>query len=173
MRTTTLATLLILAVGAAGCDSPVDPAPDGPAAVVVPAGVVASATGSAHRIRGGELWVIAFNAVKRADGTVTGNARVDRKDAGVSFDIAVTCMSVVDNAAWIAGIIENQSGDLAVNGTVSYFYVFDNGEGANAAADVASAVRLNDAAGQDLVFCEDRPLLLPASVIDHGNVQVH
>lgn len=135
-------------------------------------GVVASATGSAHRIRGDELWVLAFTAVKHADGTTTGNARIDRKDLGISWNLDVTCMAVQGNTAWIAGIIRNAKGPVIREGTVSYFYVIDNGEGADAPPDVASAVRINDVAGQDEEFCQLRPLALPPSPIAHGNVQV-
>jgi hypothetical protein len=163
------------------------PAGDGPTSASASAGlatleaaadnpVVALATGAAHRIRplpDGELWVLTFNAEKRADGTVTGYAHVDRKDLDVAWDIDVTCMSVVGNTAWIAGIIRNARGSLPRDGTVSYFYVVDNGEGSAAPPDEASAIRLNDREGQDTVFCELRPLLLLRTVIAHGNVQVH
>jgi hypothetical protein len=138
-------------------------------------GVVALATGAAHRIRplpDGELWVLTFNAEKRADGTVTGYAHVDRKDLDVAWDVEVTCMSVVGNTAWIAGIIRNARGGLPRDGTVSYFYVVDNGEGSGD-PDEASAIRLNDREGQDAEFCELRPLALARTVIAHGNVQVH
>jgi hypothetical protein len=135
-------------------------------------GVVASATGAAHRIRADELWVLAFTAVKRADGTVTGEARIDRKDLDISWNLDVTCMAVVGNTAWIAGIIRNARGPVIREGTVSYFYVVDNGEGGDDPPDVASAVRINDLAGQDEEFCELRPLALPATPIAHGNVQV-
>lgn len=138
-------------------------------------GVVASASGSAHRIRplpDGELWVLTFSAQKSADGTVTGYAHIDRKDLGAAWDVEVTCLSVVGNTAWIGGIIRNARGGLPRDGTVSYFYVIDNGEGDNNAVDRASAVRLNDLAGEDQTFCNLRPLLLPASDIAHGNIQV-
>jgi hypothetical protein len=139
-------------------------------------GVVALATGAAHRIRplpDGELWVLTFNAKKHADGTVTGNAHVDRKDLDLAWDIDVTCMSVDGNIAWIAGIIRNARGGIPRDGTVSYFYVFDNGEGSADPPDEASAIRLNDREGEDARFCEQRPLLLGRTVIAHGNVQVH
>ena len=138
-------------------------------------GVVESASGSAHRIRplpDGELFVLTFNAEKRADGTVTGYAHVDRKDLDLSFDVDVTCLSVVGNTAWIGGIIRNPRNDLVVDGSVSYFYVIDNGEGEADPVDRASAIRLNDRAGEDIRFCTDRPLLLPRADIAHGNVQV-
>jgi hypothetical protein len=137
--------------------------------------VVESAAGSAHRIRplpDGELWVLTFSAQKQADGTVTGNAHVDRKDLDAAWDIEVTCLSVVGNTAWIGGIARNARGTVVRDGTVSYFYVIDRGEGESDPADLASAVRINDRAGEDLAFCALRPLLLPATEIAHGNVQV-
>ena len=138
-------------------------------------GVVASASGSAHRIRplpDGELWVLTFNATKFADGSVNGEAHVDRHDLGVSWSVDVTCLSVVGNTAWIGGIIRNSKGGLPRDGTVSYFYVIDNGEGEDAPPDRASAVRLNDQAGEDIAFCTTRPLGLVASDIAHGDVHV-
>lgn len=138
-------------------------------------GIVASANGSAHRIRplpDGELWVLTFSATKFADGSVNGVAHIDRHDLGVSWSVDVTCLSVVGNTAWIGGIIRNSKGGLPRDGTVSYFYVIDNGDGASDPVDRASAVRLNDQAGEDIAFCTDRPLGLVATDIAHGNVQV-
>jgi hypothetical protein len=169
---------IILACAPAG-DGPTSPsASSGQARFQVGGdnGVVELVTGAAHRIRplpDGELWVLTFNAEKRADGTVTGYAHVDRKDLDAAWDIEVTCVSVVGNIAWIGGIIRNARGALPRDGTVSYFYVVDNGEGSAAPPDEASAIRLNDLEGQDRVFCELRPLLLARTVIAHGNVQVH
>jgi hypothetical protein len=136
---------------------------------------VASASGAVHRIRplpDGQLWVLSFNAQKSENGTVTGYAHIDRQDLGWSWDVEVTCLSVVGNIAWIGGIIRNASGGVAQDGTVSYFYVIDNGEGENDPVDRASGVRLNDLDGEDIRFCTDRPLVLPATDIAHGNVQV-
>jgi len=174
MHRFTTRTGIALCCIALACDSP---QPTGPtdaqfAATVTPASVIASATGAAHRIRGDELWVLSFEAQKRADGTVTGQYRVDRKDIPVSFNVDVTCMSVSGNIAWIAGIIRNQAGDLAIDGTVSYFFVIDNGEGPNGGGDIVSGLRLNDQAGEDSRFCDEQPLLLPTAPIELGNVQV-
>lgn len=168
-------TIAVLAALALACDSPIAE-PESPIETIAlnagGAGVIASATGAAHRIRGGELWVLSFNAKKRANGHVTGQYRVDRKDVELSFNVDVTCMSVSGNTAWIAGIIRNQRGDIAIDGTVSYFYVIDNGEGPNGGGDIVSGLRLNDAAGEDIEFCEDQPLLLPSAPVELGNVQV-
>ena len=168
---------LVLLVAVACSESAVAPGAlkslGGPAASI--GGVVESASGSAHRIRplpDGELWVLTFNAEKRADGTVTGNAHVDRKDVDAAWDIEVTCLSVVGNTAWIGGIARNSRGGVVRDGTVGYFYVIDRGEGESDPVDRASAVRINDRAGEDIAFCNLRPLLLAATDIAHGNVQV-
>jgi len=180
-RSLALVTAAFMGIACAG--APTDPPAAGgdspaPALNASDNGVVASATGSAHRIRvnvegDDELWVLAFSAVKRADGTTTGNARIDRKDLGISWNLEVTCLTVVGNTAWIGGIIRNARGPIIQEGTVSYFYVIDNGEGADAPPDIASAIRINDLAGRDQEFCNIRPLALPPSPIAHGNIQVH
>lgn len=171
---------IVAALFVAGCGSE-GRMPGTPTAPAVSAaarsleGIVEGAAGSAHRIRplpDGELWVLTFNAEKRSDGTVTGYAHIDRKDLDAAWDVDVTCLSVVGNTAWIGGIIRNARGPLPQDGAISYFYVIDNGEGTDAAPDRASAVRLNDLAGEDIRFCTDRPLRLAASDIAHGNVQV-
>jgi hypothetical protein len=172
-----LCSIIGVAIVAVGCavDSPI--APTAPAGIGSAAaeGVTESATGSAHKIRplpDGELFVLTFTAEKRADGTSTGYAHVDRKDLDAAFDVDVTCVSVVGNTAWVGGIIRNARGNVARDGTISYFYVIDNGEGEGAPADVTSAIRVNDREGEDIRFCTERPLLLPATEIAHGNVQV-
>ncbi|MFN2566359.1 MAG: hypothetical protein ABR499_15290 [Gemmatimonadaceae bacterium] len=178
MRTARHFSVVTAALATLGCEAATRPtlsSDDASASVAFNSsgnGVVASATGSAHRIRADELWVLAFNAVKRADGTTTGEARIDRKDLGISWNLDVTCLSVQGNTAWIAGIIRNARGPVIREGTVSYFYVVDNGEGDGDPPDVASAVRINDVAGQDQEFCNLRPLALPATPVERGNVQV-
>lgn len=170
--------IVALAV-AVGCSSgsrvPGAPSPVPAGSSSQSAGVVASAAGAAHRIRplpDGELFVLSFTAQKLANGSVNGYAHVDLKTANVAFDIDVTCMAVEGNVAWVGGIIRNQRGGVARNGAVSYFYVIDNGEGGDGVLDRASGIRVNDVDGEDQVFCTERPLLLPATDIELGNVQV-
>jgi len=140
--------------------------------------VVASATGSAHRVRNGRALVYTFTARQMADGTAEGTYHVDFQDLvpgdgelRARFDVDVTCMSTSGNRAWIGGIISKVNGAIVREGTVSYFYVTDHGEGAGA-VDEISAVRVNDVAGEDRVFCEEQPTLLPSVPIEKGNAQV-
>jgi hypothetical protein len=168
--------LLAVLATVTACDRPVSPtrlsaASQAPASLQE-SGVVQSATGGAHRLSGGEMFVLSFNANKRADGSVTGRYHVDVMSLGATFDVDVTCLSVDGNKAWIGGIIENSDSPIVRDGTVSYFYVIDNGEGADALTDIISGLRINDLAGRDLVFCAERPLQLSSRPIDFGNIQV-
>src|SRR5688572_10428926 len=165
---------LALALVVAGCGEQPEPAGVGAtnrSSSVGVDGVVASATGGIQRIRADELWVLAFNAVKRADGTTTGNYHVDRQDLGVKFDVDITCMAVRADTAWIAGIIRKVDGPLVREGTISYFWMVDKGEG-DGAVDLASAIRINDLPGRDEEFCTANPKVLVLTPVDFGNLQV-
>lgn len=175
-----LARLLPFAAAAAlvACDTPTQPSEldstmdlDG-SLVAGEAAVVASAVGSAHREAGGKPVLLNFSAVKRDDGTVHGSYYFQSVFNHVQITVDVTCMTVTDgNKAWVAGIISTSNIPILV-GTVSYFYTFDNGEGADADADVVSLVRALDTPGEDQRFCEEQPTLLPNSEVLHGNVNV-
>ena len=138
-------------------------------------GIVQSATGGAQRFTAGKFFILSFQANKHADGTVSGRYHVDAKAANVKFDVVVTCLSVVDNRAWVGGIIENSDSPIVVNGSSSYFYVIDNGAGANGGVnppDIVSGLLLNDEPGAELQFCNDQELVLPSRPIDDGNIRV-
>jgi hypothetical protein len=75
----------------------------------------------------------------------------------------------------VGGIIQNSSNPIVRDGTSSYFYVVDNGAGANGGVnppDVVSALRLNDVVGAEQEFCTGMPLTLPSRAIDDGNIRV-
>lgn len=163
----------------AACDSPAAPAGDAPAAaasaVATPAGVVASATGSGHYTSGGELRTLAFSATRRADGSASGQYEVVIHAADAYFHVGVTCLSVRNDTAWIAGTITGTNHPVIRTGTVSYFWAVDGGEGPDA-VDVVSTARINDRPGEDQRFCSLMPdeafSGLPGHVVEHGNVQV-
>ena len=163
---------------AAACETPVEPRTAVIEASLVAAhqqGVVASATGSGHYTSGGALRTLSFNAVKRADGTTSGNYHVTIHAIQRFFDVNVTCLSVRNDTAWIAGIIEKTNHPVIQEGTVSYFWAVDGGEGSGT-SDKVSTARINDVLGQDQAFCSHMPdeaaSLLPGNVVEHGDVQV-
>lgn len=146
--------------------------PDGSLA---PAGVEASATGSGHYTSGGELRTLGFSAVRRADGSVSGEYHVVIHAVDRFFHVSVTCLSVRNDTAWIAGIVDRTDHPVIREGTVSYFWAVDGGEGPDA-VDKVSTARINDRPGEDQRFCTLMPdeafSGLPGNVVEHGNVQV-
>ena len=136
------------------------------------AGSPAIASGDGSFEAGDGLRVFTFHAIRHPDGSVSGSYRNYRTDLGSFIDVEVSCLSVVGNTAWIGGHIVDSNIPTVVIGSVSYFYAIDNGEGADAPADIVSVLRINDLAGRDLEFCTNRPLLLAPRTVQFGNVQV-
>jgi hypothetical protein len=140
--------------------------------VALSTGVGHMATGSGIIDAGEGLRNLTFHAVQNPNGSVSGSYRILRTDLSTEFAVDVTCLTVVGNQAWIGGRISFADSPGIVVGTISYFYAIDNGEGEAAAADLISLARVNDREGEDLLFCRDRPTLLPSRVVQYGNVQV-
>ena len=173
--------LLTLALPfAAGCETATDPVGSGPDldpnGAVVSAGVIEKAAGTAFRfplLPDGSTTTVRhhFNVTKKADGSVHGLFTYDQ--GGVSLVVDVTCMTVVDgNKAWIAGIIREST--IGFLGHVSYFYTFDNGEGAQDPPDTISLVRVETVPGTGEAdrFCDELPQILPPRDVERGNVTV-
>ncbi|MDH3732939.1 MAG: hypothetical protein OEU54_05370 [Gemmatimonadota bacterium] len=129
------------------------------------------AIGSGHVPAAGGQRVFTFHAANHPDGTTQGSYRIGLTGPGLYFSVDVTCMTIVDNTAWVAGLISESNASFIDIGSVSYFYAIDDGEG-EGSADIVSTARFNDIAGEDLRFCAERPLGLPSFPIAQGNVQV-
>lgn len=167
---------LVLAALLGGCTDQPTTGPDLEPQLSVTTGPVSvSATGSGHFESGGELRTFSFGAVGRPDGSASGEYHITLHAIDAFFHATVTCMRVRNDTAWVAGIIDNTNHPVIVPGTVTYFWAVDGGEGGQA-TDIVSIARINDAAGQDQVFCDLTPdeefSGLPGVVIEKGNVQV-
>lgn len=137
------------------------------------AAVLGLATGSGHTPSGGGLRVFTFTAHRRADGSAEGRFRIGLNAINAWFSAEVTCVSFAGNTAWVAGIIDDTNvPNLVQVGSVSEFYVIDNGEGSEAAADIVSTALFNQPAGADEPFCANQPLGLPPRTVTQGDVQV-
>jgi hypothetical protein len=165
---------------ASGCDSSRTPVGIGPGLepdgnVLPSTAVSAGATGSGHYMSGGELRTFAFSAVGKADGSASGQYEIVIHAIDRFLHVGVTCMVVRNDTAWVAGIIERTNHPAIIEGSVSYFWAVDGGEGADA-VDKVSTARINDAAGEDRRFCSLTPdeafSGLPGNVVLKGNVQV-
>ena len=169
--------LLVACAGVAACD--VAPSPTralAPGAASRSQGIVASAVGSAHYMSGGELRTMGFSAVANEDGTASGEYQVNIHATDRYFHVTVTCMAVRNDTAWVAGTIDHTNHPAVIPGRVSYFWTTDKGEGQSTTPDEMSTARINDALGQDQVFCGLKPSEqfsgLPGNPLVHGNVQV-
>ena len=161
----------------AGCGSPDDlvgvAAPEA-GALSVSAGP-ATATGSGHFTSGGELRSFALSAVGRDDGSASGEYQIVIHAIDRFLHVGVTCMVVRNDTAWVAGIITKTNHPAIIEGTVSYFWAVDGGEG-EGAVDKVSIARINDRLGEDRRFCSLTPdeafSGLPGRVVEKGNVQI-
>jgi hypothetical protein len=136
------------------------------------AGSGPSATGSGHFSEGGALRTFSFSAITHADGTVSGNAEINNRGipnttAGTSH-IAIDCLQVVGNTAYVSGTITDSTVPGLV-GDSGVFSVQDNGEGSNSPPDLISLASFY------LPFPQLCQVVHPAPTIsiDAGNVQIH
>ena len=155
-----------------------------PVAVASPSGnaVVESASGGINwtiplpNVFGVEVvsQPLAFNAVKYADGSVSGHFEYIQKAGGdtFKFGVDVTCMNVYGgNRAKIGGIVTQSSDPTITVGSYGWFQTFDNGEGASSPPDQSSLVGFGDEAANE-AFCNspNLPRFGPWDV--QGNIQV-
>lgn len=169
MVTRRLAALCTALLGAAACSEPVAPRVS---EVVQSASIVAPhrVVGAGHVEQSAGLREFTFHALETPGGGAEGSFKIVLPN-GLFFEADVTCVSVDGNTGWVAGAISATNAAAIVVGSVSTFYVIDNGEGDDA-GDVVSLATFNGAAGADAAFCADRPLVLPPLTITGGNVQV-
>jgi hypothetical protein len=135
-------------------------------------GVVASATGSGQATVGGALRTFSFTAREYADGSVQGEAQINNRSQDVSLHLALDCLVVSGNTAYMSGAVTKSSNPADV-GPGWDFAVQDNGEGSNAPPDkitlvypFGTAFPCSNAAAQASL----NSVLFP---IDSGNIQVH
>ena len=139
-------------------------------------------TGSGHVIRdlgaGPELTTFSYNAIRRVDGTATGQYQFDFRAINVVVHGTVTCVTSNGNIAWIGGVIDrlrsDDPADQALVGTDIWWRVTDNGQGSNDAADLTTSL-LFTIVGVPITaasWCADQPTRGVERPIDHGNIQV-
>lgn len=82
-----------------------------------------------------------FTASVDAAGNVGGQVEIHFADPALTLHVAVTCLSVSGNDAWIGGVVTHTSNPVGrPEGMELFFRVQDNGEGAHAPADRMSGV---------------------------------
>lgn len=127
------------------------------------------ATGSGHVEGAAGLREFTFHALEESDVGAKGSFKVVLAN-GAFFEADATCLAVDGDTAWVGGVIRDSSIG-AIIGTTSMFWVRDGGEGAGA-EDIVSTAAFLGGEGDDLAFCENRPLELPPMIVTQGNVDV-
>jgi hypothetical protein len=124
-------------------------------ATVHPAGAVEWATGTGHSARPGDTWnTIAFNAVKRADGTVTGQLILQNRYLDNKLKMDVDCLAIDGNVAVMSGVVSQFTYPVWV-GSGGWFVAEDNGEGTNAPPDRVTGVYSTDDYLPDPNYCHE------------------
>jgi hypothetical protein len=131
-------------------------------------------TGNGKVTLGGELRTFSFTAVQHADGTVSGEAELFNRITGFIAHADIICLRVIDNHAWIGGII---TGHHVCSGTNMMFHVQDNGERNGDPPDLLSFAEVCDAPGPELplAYCETAGGAdqIPMFPVDEGSIVVH
>jgi hypothetical protein len=140
-------------------------------APAAPDPVIASASGSGHMVRNGFNRTFSFSAQKYADGTSTGQLQLNSREFDVVVHIAIDCLRIEGNRAHMSGRITYVSNpDEGDVGELNRLVVEDNGEGADAPADMVSGIPANPGSANPET-CETNTLI-PNRVVQRGNVQV-
>ena len=129
--------------------------------------VVEQVTGSGQFTRGGQLRTFSFSAVKRADGTVTGEWQRFARAIGAKAHGDVTCFTINGNQVWLGGVVERTT---TVPGEVAWT-VIDNGEGASSAPDQISLQSVGGGPGFADLLCAAQ-LPRPMFDVEKGNIQI-
>jgi len=142
-----------------------------------------SITGNGQFIFRGERKTFAFAAVKRSDGTVTGEFQTFGLSSDLPVHGDVTCFTVIGNQAWIGGVIKKfKFGNGQFEGQDVGWQVIDNREDAADSPDRISFGLILSLPGGILdeetaeEFCQNTPDLGEFDLLNDvvaGNIQIH
>lgn len=131
------------------------------------AGVTGQATGAGHAGEGENRRTFALAAVRRSDGTASGQMQLYARGFPARVHMRVTCLRIEGNVAYVSGV--NTIADPAFfKGVWAVFAVEDNGEGTGAPDRVT---QLHPAAdqGPDACLTESPSDWME---VEDGNIQV-
>lgn len=168
----------LVAAGAllAGCTDQPTFAPDRPEAVLSAASaessqVIQAVRGSGHLTVGGELRTFAFNAEKRADGSVAGELEIIARQVDRVVHGAVTCMTVFGSAAWLGGVIDRDNSGVST-GAEARFRIVDLGQAPGGSPDLLSLLSFTFIPGAAQAYCNAAPFFPPLLVTQEGEITV-
>ena len=134
-------------------------------------GVIESARGSGHVTFNLARRTFAFTAKNKSDGTTQGQFQLNNRAEGFFKEHGeVTCLLVLDNEAWISGIVRNSDGPTLEE--VRLWRVIDNGEGSNDPRDMITLAQRFPPGTDPLICKTPEALVVPPQPIEEGNIQV-
>ena len=177
---------LVLCIVAAACDSPTAATrPDAsvPLRASASAGGVALAVNGAGHVErdlgeGPELTTFSYSAIRRVDGTTTGQYQFNFRALNLVVHGTVTCVTATGGVAWVGGVIDDlrsdDPADQELVGTDIWWRVTDRGQGSADAADLTTSLLFtipgNPTTAQS--WCNDKPTRGVERPIIAGNIQV-
>jgi len=122
-------------------------------------------------IEGAPREIYGFQAQLDAEGNAWGEAEVHFPSDDVTMHIAVRCLVVERNLAWMSGPVTRSDDPDTPVGLVFVWLVQDNGEGRGAPPDRISNFRYDRADNYAPDVCRQQPAL-PTFAWDNGNVRI-
>ena len=120
--------------------------------------------------------VLAFNAVRYADGSVRGQIEYQQSALGEFFRFhgTVTCIGVYDDGtrAKFGGLITRSDDPTIPVGVYMWFTVVDNGAGANSPPDRSSILGIGDNAANEAFCASSAPPNARFSSDVNGDIRV-
>lgn len=144
---------------------------------IAPQMVVRSVTGTGHvdvPVDGSDVFRnFSFTALERADGSVSGQFEFQARHVPIRVHGRVTCLTIVGNAAWLGGVVEQVSDPPFITppGTPVRWRVVDNGQGAVSPPDQVSGFGPAPG-GDELAYCATTPAAPLLLEVARGNLQV-
>lgn len=139
-----------------------------------------SVTGGGTTTEFGKVSTFVFNAIKKSDGSVTGQMNYKFRGGPVTWAADINCLTIIDSkTAVLSGVITKAEGlenffpPFAVPffevGRNTVFTVVDNGQGAGSPPDLISDIWVSDNVNEPF-NCNNivPPVYLPIS----GNIQI-
>lgn len=168
-------------IQAEGALAPERVVPASPSLVQPSKASILSSGGGAHFIVPPDVFgaevgnVLAFNARRAADGSVSGHYNYHQTFQGelFKFNGTVTCVGIYDgNRAKVGGIVEQSNDATIPPGLFIWWSVIDNGQGTGAPADASTIIGVGDEAANE-AFCNSAaPPRFGPWEIAGGNFQV-
>jgi hypothetical protein len=163
---------LLGAVLLSACDAERTQAPAPTPSFAVGAGVEAAATGSGHFVAAdGELRKFAFAAITHRNGDVGGQFQLVAGNADLVAHGTVTCMTVIDNQAWIGGTLDRNS--IGAPFTHGWWRAVDHAATGDPDQVSLLVIANNPDGNLARAFCDDTPDgFPPLNTVTQGNITV-